>query len=98
MRDKILAVVTALIISSANVATTANDEIISNDTYLTQEVIELCQVYGNKYNICPELIMAIIERESEGNTNCYYGGCKGLMQVYEKYRELPQTVKVCGFC
>lgn len=40
---------------------------------------------GAEYDICPELIQAIIERESNYNPNAKNGSCIGLMQVSEKW-------------
>ena len=40
---------------------------------------------GTEYNICPELIQAIIERESNYNPNAKNETCIGLMQVSEKW-------------
>ena len=40
---------------------------------------------GEKYNICPELIQAIIERESSYDPYAKNGNCIGLMQVSEKW-------------
>lgn len=43
--------------------------------------------YGEEYNICPELLMAIIEYESRGQADAENGNCKGLMQINVKYHE-----------
>ena len=45
-----------------------------------------CEEIGAKYNICPELLEAIIEQESSGNPNAVgvYGDI-GLMQVIPKW-------------
>lgn len=37
------------------------------------------------YDVCPELIFAIIEKESSGNPNAENGGCYGLMQISERW-------------
>lgn len=42
---------------------------------------------GEKYNICPELIQAIIERESSFNVYAQNGNCVGLMQVSERWHK-----------
>lgn len=55
------------------------------ETYLSKEIQNYCIEIGNMYKICPEFIMAIIESESSGNQYAVNGGCKGLMQIYEKY-------------
>lgn len=36
-------------------------------------------------NICPELVQAIIERESRWNPNAVNGDCMGLMQISERW-------------
>ena len=40
---------------------------------------------GEKYNICPELIQAIIERESSYDPYAKNGNCIGLMQVSQRW-------------
>ena len=55
------------------------------ETYISKEIQNICVEVGNMYGICPEFLMAIIEAESSGNPNAVNGGCKGLMQIYEKY-------------
>jgi soluble lytic murein transglycosylase-like protein len=52
---------------------------------LPEEIQETCNKYGEEYNICPELIMAIIERESAGNPDAKNGSCKGLMQISDRW-------------
>lgn len=56
-----------------------------NSTYLSDEVQEICVKYGKQYGICPELLMAIIERESAGQSDIESGGCKGLMQISDRW-------------
>lgn len=56
-----------------------------NDTYISETAQDACYEYGEQYNISPELLVAIIETESEGNPRAETGGCKGLMQIYIKY-------------
>lgn len=55
------------------------------ETYISDEAYSACIRYGNEYNILPELLMAMIERESEGNPNAYNGTDSGLMQVAQKW-------------
>lgn len=55
------------------------------DTYIPKEVQEACIKYGEEYNICPELLMAICEKESSGRADAVNGTCKGLMQINEIY-------------
>lgn len=40
---------------------------------------------GERYNICPEFIQAVIERESRYDTNAKNGSCMGLMQVSDRW-------------
>lgn len=42
---------------------------------------------GEQYGICPEILQALIERESSGNPNAENSGCKGLCQINEKYHK-----------
>lgn len=65
--------------------TIANVGASSRDTYLPENVQEICVKYGEEYCICPELLMAIVETESSGKQYAENSGCKGLMQIYEKY-------------
>lgn len=59
----------------------------TNDTYLSEDIQVYCRLIGSEYNICPELIMAIIEAESSGDAYAvnYDGSCIGLMQVSERW-------------
>lgn len=57
------------------------------DIFLSKTAIDACEKYGKEYNICPELLMAIAEAESSGNPKAENGGCKGLMQVSEKWHK-----------
>lgn len=54
-------------------------------TYISLEAQEACVKYGEEYSICPELLMAIIERESAGQADAENGGCKGLMQISDRW-------------
>jgi soluble lytic murein transglycosylase-like protein len=48
-------------------------------------VINLTEDIGTKYNICPELIQAIIYYESSNNPDAYNGDCIGYMQVAKQW-------------
>lgn len=54
-----------------------------NDTYIPKEVQQACIKYGEEYSICPELLMAMCEKESSGRANAVNGPCKGLLQINE---------------
>ena len=60
-------------------------EIMIENTCVSETAIESCYEYGEQYDFRPELLIAIIEAESSGNPNATNGGCIGLMQIYEKY-------------
>lgn len=55
------------------------------ETYISEEAYDACVKYGAEYEIAPELLMAMIERESQGNPKAYNGTDSGLMQVAYKW-------------
>lgn len=59
----------------------------AQDTYIKAEYQEHIVEIAGEYNICPELIMAIVEHESSGNPEAKNGSCKGLMQVSSKWHK-----------
>lgn len=56
-----------------------------NDTWISETAQDACVEYGEEYGICPELLEAIIERESSGKSDAENGSCKGLMQISVKW-------------
>lgn len=60
---------------------------MEEDTFLSETVVKGCEKYGEEYDICPELLMAIIEKESRGNSDASNGSCKGLMQISERWHK-----------
>lgn len=48
---------------------------------IPENIYQYCEIVGNEFNICPELLMALAERESQCNPTAANGSCKGLMQV-----------------
>lgn len=92
MRNKLLAsFLTIIMCLSISFVSMAKEE----DTYLSADVQEICIKYGEEYSICPELIMAIIEMESEGDPDAVNGDCKGLMQTSERWnRERMKNLNV----
>ena len=62
-------------------------EATTNDTYVSKDIQSIVEEISVEYNVCPELILAIIEQESSGNQNAVNGDCKGLMQVSEKWHK-----------
>ena len=57
------------------------------ETYLSAEIVGYCEEVGTEYGICPELLMALIEKESSGHADAQNGSCKGLCQVSEKWHK-----------
>lgn len=57
------------------------------ETYIKTEYVTYCEEIGTEYGICPELLMALIERESSGHADAQNGSCKGLCQVSEKWHK-----------
>ena len=58
----------------------------ANRTVMSEEqVLQIAEEIGGKYNICPEFLTAIAFRESRYNPNAEYDGCSGLMQVSPKW-------------
>ncbi len=67
----------------------------TKDTWIPEEYRQYCEEIGAKYAISPELLIAIIEKESSGQPQVYNGNCKGLMQINEPYhRERMQKLGV----
>lgn len=73
----------------------------SNDTWIPQSQIDLCESLGAEYGICPELLEAIIERESSGKMEATNGSCYGICQIngavwgYDYDTEEKQIRKAC---
>ena len=59
----------------------------SAGTYISEDAQEACVKYGEEYGICPELLMAMIELESSGRPDAESGGCKGLMQISDRWHK-----------
>lgn len=47
----------------------------------------MCEEIGAEYNLSPEILEAIIERESGGNKYAENSGCKGLCQISERWHK-----------
>lgn len=52
-----------------------------DETGVPDEIYQYAELIGDKFNICPELLLAIAERESRFQADAENGACKGLMQV-----------------
>ena len=51
------------------------------ETGIPDEIYQDAEIIGHQFNICPELLMAMAERESRCLPEVENGPCKGLMQV-----------------
>ena len=60
-------------------------------THISVEAQVACYEYGEMYDICPKLLMAMIEAESSGNPKAENGDCKGLMQISERWHTVRMT-------
>lgn len=68
------------------VAGTVKINAAGTDTSLPELYQVHCKEIGRKYDICPELLEAVIEEESSGDPDAVgAAGEIGLMQVYPKY-------------
>ena len=81
LKWKMLLSVCALMLLATNTVSAKEIE----DANMSRQAYDACVVFANEYCICPELVMAIIERESKGDQNATNGSCKGLMQISEKW-------------
>ena len=58
------------------------------DTFIDKQYVEFCEVAGRIYNVSPEIMEAMIEKESRGNASAVNSsGCKGLCQVSERWHK-----------
>ncbi len=73
--------------SETEVVETETEEQFVSISFIPEEIQKLCFEIGNEYHIAPELLIAIIERESGGDVNAKNKktGCMGLMQLHPKY-------------
>ena len=56
-------------------------------TYIDKEYVKYAEEISEIYDVCPELIIAIIEYESDGMADAENQGCIGLMQVSERWHK-----------
>nr|DAZ50803.1 MAG TPA: hypothetical protein [Caudoviricetes sp.] len=88
MQKKLLRIVISVLTSLALMMALPTSHTIAaepRDTWIPNEYLIYIKEISNQYHICPEMVMAIIEHESSGQADAVNGGCKGLMQIYEKY-------------
>lgn len=51
------------------------------DTYISEELQQLCITYGHKYSLSPQLLEALIETESSGKMSAVNDSCYGICQI-----------------
>ena len=94
----------ALLIASSLTMTVNAQSYVPEDTYLSEEIQGYCVEIGEEYGICPQLLMAMIEKESAGDPNAMNGNCVGLMQIntdyhWDRLRKITgdETATIAGF-
>lgn len=98
-RKFVIALIGAVIIPTLMSGTCARAETLT-ESYLEYEAYRstipgMCEEIGDMYGISPELLQAIIERESRGEKYAENNGCKGLCQISEKcHRERMQKLGI----
>lgn len=84
MKNKLSIVLFAILSLTIFPSSTTEGREVHNKTAI-EDIIAYTDEIGERYNICPELIQAVIERESHYNPDATNGDCVGLMQVSEKW-------------
>lgn len=69
----------------------------AEDTWISKEIQEACVRIGYERGYCPELLMAIIEKESSGRQYVENGPCKGLMQINTSCQEVTDEMERRGY-
>lgn len=89
LRSKARCVVCIICLLAVTPVTIFADQLINpqvEDTYINEEYQQYCEAIGAKYNICPELLEAMIEHESGGDPYATGpDGDTGLMQVIPRW-------------
>ena len=78
---RVAGVFLCLFILSTPLNVTANSQGPVSYEDVPPQISQDAEIIGNKFNICPELLIAIAFTESSYDTSVTNGGCKGLMQV-----------------
>lgn len=86
MRKKViggvfLSVVLVMALPSTARANSLSTFPTEEETGIPAEIYQTAEVIGSEFNICPELLLAIAERESRFQADATNGPCKGLMQL-----------------
>lgn len=92
---KTILIAAALAIMPAHTVYATERNAIMQDDPVPLDVRIACEVWGNQYNICPELLEAIAYHESRFVSDAENGTCKGLMQINVKcHKERAQALDV----
>lgn len=85
MRKEIGGVILLMVLSMAPSVTAQANSMsyipTEEETGVPEEIYEYAEIVGDEFNVCPELLMALAERESCFQADAENGLCKGLMQV-----------------
>lgn len=85
MRKKIGGAILLMVLSMAPSVTAQANSMsyipTEEETGVPEEIYQYAEVIGDEFNICPELLMALAERESCFQADAENGPCKGLLQV-----------------
>lgn len=57
----------------------------AKETWIGDDLVEMCEELGMEHHVSPELLEAVIESESSGVPTVRNGNCIGLMQVSSKW-------------
>lgn len=97
LKFKICIALSVVLAMLGGVVAIAKDE--PKGTYLSPRTMSACYIIGDEYNVCPELLMAIIEKESSGKKFAVNGDCVGLMQISTKWhKERMERLGVTDLC
>ena len=77
----LLAVVAWLVCAMTVNANGRSLDIVTDDAFVPLEVRIACDIWGEQYGICPELLEAIAYHESRFDPYAENGTCVGIMQV-----------------
>lgn len=87
--DKVSAMIALFLISVAIISVVSFACAKANEYNLGDDIIECSEYWGEYYGVCPELIQAVICKESSGQYTAQSGDCIGLMQVNQYYHPAP---------
>lgn len=82
MQKKIVAtLLVGAVLSSGAIVANASSFYEPQETYLEENILSACEICGQKYGVCPELLMALVETESSGKQDAINGTCYGVCQI-----------------